>query len=565
MSTPACNRDEEKTFFVQLNSWTLYNFLLLLRLGVAPLLTGYIHPDEFFQGGQELWFGCPPYKTWEFQSENALRSVVPPTIMTWLPLELFAKILGFGLEDLSGWYVWIVPRVACAIFSIIAVDGSIWALSQTTTSKMDTGKSHGVPFPVLLVASAWPTMALLIRPFSNAMETWILALLFRAVLFEQRDKESSQAKVTIFQCLTIGVLSALGIFTRFTFIFFAFPIILYLGFRMMSELRMWDRLLKAVATCFAFVVVAADIMERDRKFYDSSVPVLTPWNMLSYNSRVENLQEHGIHPRWTHVLVNMFLLYGPLTLVVYLSFLSSAWWQSGSAKEVCEHEQSARSRTAIFLSKWIILFGLGVLSLAPHQEPRFLLPLIVPLSLLSDNPVLHGRRRIWFVYFWVAFNGLVLIFFGVLHQSGVVPSLLAFGSDPALLQRSPSALAFYHVYMPPTFLSRTAFGCRNIPFYDLDGSHDLSSLRDTLSSSLLCDNEHTGSNASLHLVSSPIQEYLDENLWVLGERSCVIPGFACVSIWEFGSHLSLENLPVVYDLLRARLPLTIYEVSCSLL
>jgi GPI mannosyltransferase 4 len=530
---------------------------------VAPLLPGYIHPDEFFQGGQELWFGCPPYRTWEFQSENALRSVVPPTIMTWLPLHLFAKIRGVGLDDLSGWYVWIVPRVACAILSIIAVDGSIWALSQTTNSKMDTGKSQGVPIPVLMVASAWPTMALLIRPFSNAMETWILALLFRAVLFEQRDKKSSQAKVTIFQCLTIGVLSALGIFTRFTFIFFAFPIILYLGFRMVSELQMWDRLVKAVITCFAFVVVVMDIMERDTRFYDSSAPVLTPWNMMSYNSRVENLQEHGIHPRWTHALVNMFLLYGPMTLMVYLSLLWTTSLTSGTSKEVTGPDQSARSRTTTYLSKWIILVGLGALSLAPHQEPRFLLPLIVPLSLLSDDPRLHGRHRRWIVYLWVAFNASMLIFFGVLHQSGVVPSLIAFGSVPALLQRSPSALAFYHVYMPPTFLSRTAFGCRNIPFVDLNGSRDIASLRETLSTILLCDNEHSRSDSYLHLVSSPLLEYLDENLWLLGDRSCVIPGFACESIWEFGAHLSLENLPTMTELLRARLPLAIYEISCK--
>ena len=39
--------------------WALYLFLIALRFfGAIYSLPGYIHPDEFFQGGQELFFGC---------------------------------------------------------------------------------------------------------------------------------------------------------------------------------------------------------------------------------------------------------------------------------------------------------------------------------------------------------------------------------------------------------------------------------------------------------------------------------------------------------------------------
>jgi GPI mannosyltransferase 4 len=559
---PLSFHNNEENRFAQ-TSWSLYNFLILFRVGVAPFLTGYIHPDEFFQGGQEVWFGCPPYRTWEFHSENALRSVVPPTIMTRLPLQLCAKILGVDSEHLPGVLLWIVPRVACAIISIAAVDGSIWALSRPTDSITNIRKSPGVPLPVLMVASAWPTMVILNRPFTNAMETWILALLFRTVLFEGRKEKQSHSKVTLLQCLVVGVLSALGIFTRFTFIFFAFPIIVYLGFRMLRELGMWDRLIKASAAYFAFLFAVGDIMERDAEFYGSSVAVLTPWNALSYNSKVANLQEHGIHPRWTHSLVNMFLLYGPMTLMAYLAFGSSNTWLIETVPASEGPGLLAKPRTTVFLCKWIIFFGLGVLSLAPHQEPRFLLPLIVPISLLSDNPWMRGRFRTGIVGVWIIFNGVLLFFFGVLHQSGVVPSLLALGSIPALMQRTPAAVVFYHVYMPPTFLSRTQKGCRNIQFIDLNGSHDLASLGATLSESLHCSSQGTGGDAYLHLISSPFVQRLDESQWYLGDKECIVPGFACESIWDFGAHLSLEDPPPMTDVMRARLPLSIYEISCN--
>jgi phosphatidylinositol glycan class Z len=36
-----------------------------------------------------------------------------------------------------------------------------------------------------------------------------------------------------------------------------------------------------------------------------------------YNVKTENLSEHGLHPRYLHLLVNMPLLFGPLALLAY--------------------------------------------------------------------------------------------------------------------------------------------------------------------------------------------------------------------------------------------------------
>lgn len=47
--------------------------------------------------------------------------------------------------------------------------------------------------------------------------------------------------------------------------------------------------------------------------------VLTPLNNLVYNLNVDNLAKHGIHPRYTHLLINLPLLFGPLAFLPFLN------------------------------------------------------------------------------------------------------------------------------------------------------------------------------------------------------------------------------------------------------
>jgi phosphatidylinositol glycan class Z len=58
---------------------------LLLSLGAGRLLmsslSGYIHPDEYFQGaevlGSEL-LGAPGLRVWEFTTDKPIRSILAP-------------------------------------------------------------------------------------------------------------------------------------------------------------------------------------------------------------------------------------------------------------------------------------------------------------------------------------------------------------------------------------------------------------------------------------------------------------------------------------------------------
>jgi hypothetical protein len=46
--------------------------------------------------------------------------------------------------------------------------------------------------------------------------------------------------------------------------------------------------------------------------------------------------------------------------------------------------------------------------------------------------------------------------FGILHQGGVVPSLLAFGKSPIDSSTTIHKVIYFHTYMPPTFLTRSS-------------------------------------------------------------------------------------------------------------
>lgn len=46
--------------------------------------------------------------------------------------------------------------------------------------------------------------------------------------------------------------------------------------------------------------------------------VITPLNNLLYNMNVDNLAQHGLHPRYTHFAINLPLLFGPLAVFGFL-------------------------------------------------------------------------------------------------------------------------------------------------------------------------------------------------------------------------------------------------------
>jgi phosphatidylinositol glycan class Z len=277
---------------------------------------------------------------------------------------------------------------------------------------------------------------------------------------------------------TLGSLLTFGFFTRFTFLFFFFPI----GFELVRHqdallLEQYTKkqdkvdpaafggpsIFKRLVTCIqillqgflAFLIWSSIMIFVDTWYFqDTNGFVISPWNNLLYNLKHENVAQHGIHPRITHTFVNMPMLFGLTFLVTMWRFVHSIWYQ----------------KTMSSSTQWLyacVLIPLCLISVSPHQEPRFLLPLTVPLHLLLARKRMSKSLQV----LSTTINLLMLFFFGFFHQAGIVPMLLSIQEpspsfhrpwlgDPCQFNRSvasasffaSSTLVFYKTYMPPRFL-----------------------------------------------------------------------------------------------------------------
>ena len=124
--------------------------------------------------------------------------------------------------------------------------------------------------------------------------------------------------------------------------------------------------------------------------------VLTPLNNILYNAKVENLKEHGLHPRYLHFLVNFPLLYGPLSTSTLVSLLwrprlnASVYYGNASTTgftaivliEILNKMYINHKHTCTLVLVSVIAVAMIGLSIMPHQEARFLTPMLVPLALI---------------------------------------------------------------------------------------------------------------------------------------------------------------------------------------
>lgn len=140
--------------------------------------------------------------------------------------------------------------------------------------------------------------------------------------------------------------------------------------------------------------------------------ILTPLNLLRYNTNAKNLAEHGLHPRYLHALVNSPMLFGAGLYIIF-DTLCQAWRASKEparssrlgepATNSCVLISAEQPVPTVYLATFFV--PLLALSFQPHQEPRFLVPLVIPIALLAPSTRLFSgaaqaqrRRRRWF---WV--------------------------------------------------------------------------------------------------------------------------------------------------------------------
>ncbi|CAG4954050.1 unnamed protein product [Colias eurytheme] len=152
--------------------------------------------------------------------------------------------------------------------------------------------------------------------------------------------------------------------------------------------------------------------------------VVTPLNFLRYNADVRNLSQHGLHPRWLHLAVNVPLLFNVLGAMALFTVLINSYRFIKGKYSKMPRIQSIRG--LMLLSA---IAPIAILSLFPHQEARFIIPILVPLVYLYGNSIhineiddsdVQILKKI-FLFVWYTSNIVLSIFFGFIHQGGLYP------------------------------------------------------------------------------------------------------------------------------------------------
>lgn len=106
------------------------------------------------------------------------------------------------------------------------------------------------------------------------------------------------------------------------------------------------------------------------------------------------------------------------------------------------------------------IIPVAVLSLFPHQEARFIIPVLVPLVFLYGNnlyanesdPPSKKKLKTTLRYIWYTLNILLTIFFGFIHQGGIYPFAKDLHREIKNTYGVHTHVITSHSYSIPTFL-----------------------------------------------------------------------------------------------------------------
>ncbi|KAH6998481.1 Alg9-like mannosyltransferase family-domain-containing protein [Ilyonectria sp. MPI-CAGE-AT-0026] len=481
-----------------------YLFLILIRLWFA-LSPSYLHPDENFQGPEVIAgqiFSYPVRHTWEFTSENPIRSVFPLWPVYGLPMLLLRWLwIGNGKDgEIPPIAVFWTLRVLMFVISFVLED---WALHELIQSPRHRRVA------VLLVASSYVTWTYQTHTFSNSVETLVVAW---SLVLIQRLADARQRSCVLSSTI-LGVVAVFGVFNRITFPAFIFVP----GLRLIPVF--WKRPASFAALVLAALTTSVIAIALDTAFYLPEPvtwaglinnPVITPLNNFVYNSATENLAQHGIHPWYQHIVANLPLLLGPAAALL-----------------IFKPDLSLRLYSAIS--------GLLVLSAFQHQEARFLLP-TVPLLLSSIHlPRNKVVLRIWLAV-WIIFNIFLGLLMGIYHQGGVVPGQVFLSQQPDATQA-----IWWKTYTPPVWL--------------LNGKNEVLTTRDVmgmkgdllleqLSQLATCDTpadrrsqEYLKEKNGTYLMAPASATWLDPYLPNKG-----LEGLRFREVWRYRRHLNLDDM-----------------------
>ncbi|KAF1971850.1 hypothetical protein BU23DRAFT_600071 [Bimuria novae-zelandiae CBS 107.79] len=487
--------------------WRRTYFLLILVRIYFALSPSYLHPDENFQGPEVLAgrvFSYRVHETWEFTSAHPIRSTFPLWIAYGWPMYMLRCLReGFGYDEVSPSVVYWTLRVLMLSLSVVLEDWAIQELVQSQRARR---------VALLLIASSYVTWTFQTHTFSNSLETlvvsWSLVLIQRIV----GDKKRSG----VLASSLLGFFLVAGTFNRITFPAF----LIVPSFSLLPHF--WRKPFSLVSiTLFAFLTAFIAI-SADTAFYTpgdftfSKVfesPVITPLNNFLYNSDSTNLTQHGLHPRYQHLLVNLPQLLGPATAFLFLL-----------------------RRSKITMTLISAFSGIAILSVFPHQEARFLLP-AVPLILASIS-LPRVQTKFW-ISTWILFNVVLGTVMGIYHQGGIVPVQMHI----AKTNETVSHAFWWKTYSPPIWLlNGKNEELKTVDLMGMPGEKMLERVTEVLPTCRTRKFPNLGDRAAVYLVA-PRSAYFLQPYQDAAKREDV----SLVEVWSYSRHMNLDDMDIGED------------------
>lgn len=378
---------------------------LLPAIGlVVALQPSYIHPDEHFQTLEMLmikFYGISGTVPWEFEPTNNARS--------YFPLYAFYGPLFYLMRDiLKVQNPLNILRIIRFYNFMLYLSVLYYALPKLVNENKLQNKGR-VNEALVFILSSYITWCYQCHSFSNSLETILLLL----VLSNYTDILSNKAG--LLQLVSTGFLISVGTFTRISF-----PAFLLLPSIQVFLKVLYRKWIQMVVIAVSMTLSTSIIVYFDTFMYESDEIIIAPIKNVVYNLNVDNLAKHGLHPRYTHLLVNIPLILGPGLLMI-------------------------RNTKNDFLNLPLlsIISSLFFLSALRHQELRFLLPVVPLFSTLLTR----FRYRPYLFRIWLVFNAAMCIIMGIFHQGGVIPMISNINAEQDL-----TIDIWWKTYSPPTWL-----------------------------------------------------------------------------------------------------------------
>ncbi|ETO28749.1 hypothetical protein RFI_08378 [Reticulomyxa filosa] len=326
-------------------------------------------------------FNLDTFIPWEFGGDGSGHATYPLSSK-----EIYDQWFSYWLGEKTGYLLFVVPRIYTFVISLL-IDLAVFRICKLM--------NHSNPSSVLMLWSInVVSIVFSTRTLSNTWELFLLVILVWFII--ELRQLAVQTKSFAIRNALVGGVFAIGIFVRFTFVVFAFPYLLFLTFdnliiwRNLSEQKVavWKMTLYSswcsLVLLISFLITSAIIVQWDNDYFyrgqRNGIALITPIQALLYNSKTDNLSAHGIHPFYLHLVINMQMLFGPMFVYLVFDVLQSR----GLSSEFIDKLRIPLDKRMFYYALLANIFlSLFALSLVPHQEPRFLLPLLLPMSIIT--------------------------------------------------------------------------------------------------------------------------------------------------------------------------------------